>query len=183
MRKATAILMTTGLVTLVSIGPVLAASDSSKAGAKKTILSQGIRLPVMDPANGRKLFASKGCVVCHSINGVGGEDAPKLDAKTMPKVMNPFDFAARMWRGAVSMIAMQEDELGGQIEFNGGELADIIAFVHNGEEQKKFSQADIPAKIKKLMGHLDNETEGHETKEHGEGKGMMMRKKGMMKQN
>ena len=29
-------------------------------------------MPMMNPARGRKLFASKGCVTCHSINGVGG---------------------------------------------------------------------------------------------------------------
>ncbi|MFP6730258.1 MAG: hypothetical protein VCD50_08845 [Alphaproteobacteria bacterium] len=29
------------------------------------------------------------------------------------------------------MIAMQEDELGEQIDFTGQELADIIAFVHD----------------------------------------------------
>jgi len=58
--------------------------------------------------------------------------------------MNPFEFAARMWRGAPAMVAAQEDELGGQIEFTGQELADIIAFVHDSEEQKAFSAGDIP---------------------------------------
>ena len=167
----------TALALSVNTGSSMAGSDSSNTGGKAATPAQGIRLPVMNPANGRKLFASKGCVVCHSINGVGGEDAPKLDAKTMPEVMNPFDFAARMWRGAVPMITMQEDELGGQIEFNGDELADIIAFVHNPEEQKKFSQADIPANISKLMSHLESEDEEHEMKEHDGSGGMMMRNK------
>ena len=63
------------------------------------MMGQGmLRLPQMDPARGRKLFASKGCVTCHSINGVGGEDATPLDAHTMPSMMNPFEFAAKMWR-------------------------------------------------------------------------------------
>ena len=97
------------------------------------------------------LFASKGCVVCHSINGVGGKDAPALDASTMTGPMNPFDFAAKMWHGAAAMIKMQQHELGKQIEFNGAELADIIAFAHDAKEQKKFSKADIPKNIKKLM--------------------------------
>ncbi len=26
----------------------------------------------MDPMRGRQLFVSKGCIACHSINGVGG---------------------------------------------------------------------------------------------------------------
>lgn len=173
MRKITAILITTGLATFVSAGTVLAGSDSNNSGNMAVTQSQGIRLPIMNPAKGRKLFASKGCVVCHSINGVGGEDAPKLDAKTMPAIMNPFDFAAKMWRGAGTMIAMQEDELGEQIEFTGDELADIIAFVHSRDEQKTFSKADIPPRIVKLMNHMDEADDDHKKKKHGMGKGMM----------
>ena len=156
-------------------GSDTASSNDKAAGAN----IEGMLLPFMSPAKGRKLFASKGCVVCHSINGVGGEDAPKLDASTMKGVMNPFDFAAKMWRGAGTMIAMQEDELGEQIEFTGDELANIIAFVHSPDEQKKFSKADIPPRIVKLMSHMGDESDDHEMKEHGEGmsKGMMMKKK------
>ncbi len=92
-------------------------------------------MPRMDPARGRKVFTEKGCVACHSINGVGGDDAPPLDAT----LMNPFEFAAKMWRGAEAMIILQHDELGEQIELTGQDLADIIAFVHSHEEQAKFA--------------------------------------------
>ncbi len=80
--------------------------------------AQGLMMPTMDPVRGRELFASKGCVTCHSINGVGGEDATPLDAHTMQSMMNPFDFAAKMWRMAPAMIAAQEEALGEQIEFH-----------------------------------------------------------------
>jgi len=63
-------------------------------------ISPGLVMPAMDANRGKHLFASKGCVVCHSINGVGGTDAPKLGASTMKPVMNPFEFFAKMWRGA-----------------------------------------------------------------------------------
>ena len=49
------------------------------------------------------------------------------------------------------MIAMQEDELGEQIDFTGQELADIIAFVHDEKEQHKFTEADVPPHIMKLI--------------------------------
>ena len=36
-------------------------------------------MPVPDAENGRSLFGSKGCVVCHSVNGIGGAAGPALD--------------------------------------------------------------------------------------------------------
>lgn len=131
------------------------------------MMGQGmLQMPQMNPARGRELFASKGCVVCHSINGVGGTDATALDATTMPRLMNPFEFTAKMWRGAEAMIYLQRDELGEQIEFSGDELADIIAFVHHHEEQAKFSEADIPPRIKGLMHHMGEEQSEEHKKEH-----------------
>jgi mono/diheme cytochrome c family protein len=122
-------------------------------------IAPGLIMPAMNPVRGKGLFASKGCVVCHSINGVGGEDAPKLDASTMAPQMNPFDFFAKMWRGAAPMIMMQMHEIGHQIEFTGQDLADIVAFVHNAQIQKSFTEDDIPPEIKEHM-------------EAGEGEGM-----------
>lgn len=132
-------------------------------------LSTGLILPPMDAAQGRLLFASKGCVVCHSINGVGGQDAPMLDAEFMDLPMNPFEFAARMWRGAGAMVALQQDELGGQIELDGPELAAIIAFVHDAEEQARFTQADIPEPIAEMMHEMEEvgEEDDHDEDEGG----------------
>ncbi len=126
----------------------------------------GLIMPIMNPARGRLLFASKGCVACHAINGVGGEGAPPMDAVTMPRIMNPFSFAARMWRGAETMILLQQEIFGEQIEMTGRELADIISFVHNAEEQLKFSEADVPHEVLELIDHTHT---GHE--EHGHAPG------------
>ena len=126
----------------------------------------GLMMPIMNPARGRLLFASKGCVACHAINGVGGQDAPPMDAATMPQIMNPFSFAARMWRGAETMILLQQEIFGEQIELTGQELADIISFVHNAEEQRKFSEADIPHEVLELIEHTHA---GHEEHEHAPG--------------
>ena len=119
------------------------------------LMENGLKIPAFDPVKGRKLFGEKGCVVCHAINGIGGGDAPDLSAAHMENPMNAFDFAARMWRGAPAMIAMQEDELGAQITLTGDELANIIAFAHDPAEQAKFSQADIPANIRKKLEAAD----------------------------
>ena len=140
--------------TLAIIAATFAAlTFNTAAMADSHVMSPGLMMPQMDPENGRALFAAKGCVVCHSINGVGGEDARMLGAEFMDTPMNPFEFAARMWRGAEVMVMMQSDELGEPIELTGQELADIIAFVHDPAEQAKFSHDDIPEKIEKLIAH------------------------------
>ena len=144
-----------------------AGEHASEGTMMSPSMATGLILPRMDAAEGRQLFASKGCVVCHSINGVGGEDAPALDAEYMELPMNPFDFAARMWRGAEAMVELQRDELGEVIELEGEELASIIAFVHDAEEQAKFSEADIPEEIEAMM-HHETEEETHDESEEEE---------------
>lgn len=137
---------------LVAFGPQLAGlpnalhAQAAEAGVQ---ISPGLVLPPMDPMRGKQLFASKGCVVCHAVNGVGGTDAPAIDAASMEPEMSPFDFFVKMWNHSQGMIAMQEDEIGAQITFeNGQELADIVAFLHDADVQKTFTAADVPADMR-----------------------------------
>ncbi len=146
------------LFLLLLAGPAAlspAAAQETMSGGDMPMMATGIILPRMDAAAGRQLFAAKGCVLCHAINGIGGEDAPPLDAAHMEPMMNPFDFAAGMWRGSEAMVALQRDELGAPIELTGQELADITAFVHDPVEQARFSMADVPAPIAALMMKMD----------------------------
>jgi len=111
----------------------------------------GLVVPTMDSQRGADAFMEEGCIVCHSINGVGGEVGPSFDAKDMPQPMNAFEFAARMWRGAPAMVQMQEDLLGEMISLDGQELADIVAFVHDQELQSRITVADIPPKFREML--------------------------------
>ena len=120
-----------------------------------------LMMPHMDPRRGKELFVTKGCVACHAINGIGGHDAPNLDAHTMAPMMNPFDFAAKMWNHAPAMIAAQEAALGEQIYFTGDELADIIAFIHHDEVQHGFTERDITPDARKMMDHDHGEQPAH----------------------
>lgn len=110
-------------------------------------------IPMMNPERGKILFVDKGCVACHAINGVGGHDAPAMDAHREMGLVNPFDFAAKMWNHAPAMIAAQEEALGEQIYFTGDELADIIAFLHDDEAQHTFGEGDLTDMAKTMMHH------------------------------
>ena len=114
----------------------------------------GLALPPMDSHRGQKIFMEKGCILCHAINGVGGEAGPALDAADMPPTMNAFEFAARMWKGAPAMVAMQQEELGDIIKLTGQDLADLVAFVHDRKLQKSVSMDLVPKRWKqKLEAH------------------------------
>ncbi len=113
----------------------------------------GLVLPPMDSERGRRIFFDRGCIVCHSVNGVGGEIGPSLNAADMPHPMNAFDFAARMWRGAPVMAEMQEDLIGEMITLTGQDLADIVAFTHDEAEQMHVSTGQIPERYRALIVH------------------------------
>lgn len=101
-------------------------------------------VPVPDAEHGRSLFGSKGCVVCHSVNGVGGKAAPALDTVNEDGEIDPLDFAARMWRGARAMAFLQEMEFGYQIDLTGEDIGDLAAFVSSDDQRSAFSEDDVP---------------------------------------
>jgi mono/diheme cytochrome c family protein len=147
-----------------------AKTDVAPAGPADMMRGKGMHLPgrlsmpEMDPVRGMGLFVSKGCVACHSVNGVGGHDAPELDAHTMTMMMNPFEFAAKLWNSAVTMATLQEEAFGEQIRLTGDELADIVAFVHNDEAQHTFSERNLTPRARKMMNHSHgggDRQEGH----------------------
>jgi cytochrome c len=155
--------LTTALAGLTVIGLLATPFAGGAVHAASGPIAPGLVLPRMDAANGKRLFAERGCVACHQVNGIGGTLGAALDADADQKVISPFDFFARMWRGAAPMIALQEEATGAQLDFSGQDLADIIAFVHDREAQKDFSADDIPDRIKALMEAIDQSGTSGET--------------------
>lgn len=161
-RKA-ALTITLAVFGALMVAPATAYADAGHThGAEKTPAAADadhepmpsmMAMPMMSPERGMFLFAEKGCVTCHSINGVGGHDATALDAHSMNRMMNPFEFTAKMWRMAPAMIAAQEEAFGEQITFNGDELADIIAFVYSDAQQHKFNAGMLTPRVIEMMNH------------------------------
>lgn len=115
------------------------------------MMDVGLVVPPMDVDRGRDIFLNKGCVVCHSVNDVGGILGPPLDAADMPRPMNAFEFAARMWRGAPAMALLQEDILGEIVALDGQDLADLIAFAHDEVAQAELSTDQILERFRDLI--------------------------------
>lgn len=133
------------IAAIVAPGP-LAAQDTDGMAEKRKMV-----VPLARAEEGLKLFVGKGCVVCHQVNGIGGKAAPALDADGEQPYFDVFDFAARMWRGAPTMILLQEMELGYQIALTGDDLANLAAFAADREVQSRFSEKDIPEVIRDWM--------------------------------
>jgi cytochrome c len=103
-----------------------------------------VKIPGADIANGRKLFVTKSCVLCHSVNDVGGDAAALLDAAPGQSEIDLMDFSARMWRGAEAMTFLQSKKIGYVIDLNGNEITDLAAFLSNSDAQKSFTIDDVP---------------------------------------
>jgi mono/diheme cytochrome c family protein len=105
---------------------------------------EAIVIPRVNTDRGRKLFVTKNCVLCHSVNNVGGQGAPALDAPEHQTQIDLMGFVARMWRGAPAMTELQSKELGYVIQLEGKEIADLAAFLSDPGSQRSFSIREIP---------------------------------------
>jgi mono/diheme cytochrome c family protein len=108
-----------------------------------------IVMPALNAARGRVYFATRACVVCHQVNGIGGTLAPALGRSD--EQIELFEFITSMWRGARSMVELQDSLFGEAIDLAPDEMADIIAFLYDPAEQKKFSENDVPRFIREFM--------------------------------
>ena len=102
-------------------------------------------------ALGRAAFIEKGCVLCHSVNGVGGKAAPPLDAQTEFDTPDALEFAARLWRGAPAMVELQSLELGYTIWLTADDIANLAAFNANANAQKELSLDQVPAELQETF--------------------------------
>lgn len=135
------------VVLLALTGLALAAGGCAKSGEEPAAVEKSgdaAVKPAGEAALGRVAFVEKGCVLCHSVNGVGGKAAPALDAADDFVQPDPLEFAARIWRGAPAMVEFQSVELGYVIDLTGNDIANLAAFAASRDAQKALTDADIP---------------------------------------
>ena len=139
------------LITCFSTALVLLAPSAAQENFDMTPPSFSIIYPNIDPLRGKQLFVEKNCVLCHSVNGVGGDIAPPLDAPDNRREVDLLDFAARMWQGSYAMVELQAAELDYRVDLEGYEIGDIAAFAYDLETQASFTTDDVPPEIQQWI--------------------------------
>jgi len=84
-------------------------------------------------ADGRELFVSQGCAMCHTYEGQGGTDAPSLDFMKGRMTANDIaNMSGRIWNHVPQMEAAFAEEGVPFPEFTGNQMASLIAYLHGG---------------------------------------------------
>jgi len=82
-----------------------------------------------DPASGRVVFESKGCAVCHPLDGLAGI-GPRLE-ETLSSSTGE-DIMQAMWNHAPAMGRIMQDQDLSWVRLAPGELADLLSFLSAG---------------------------------------------------
>jgi cytochrome c2 len=81
------------------------------------------------PERGRRLFADKRCVECHSVAGQGGKVGPDLADKAIQRSMT--QFAEAMWNKAPAMTAAMKTRRIAVPRLEAEDMADIVAYLYS----------------------------------------------------
>src|SRR5512138_506701 len=91
--------------------------------------AQPVLSPSQDPLAGSQVFGAKGCVKCHSVNGVGGKVAPDLARTMRPRSF--VDLATAMWNHLPQM-AERMRQLGiARPKLDSREAGDLAGFLYS----------------------------------------------------
>jgi cytochrome c551/c552 len=78
---------------------------------------------------GRVLFTEKGCIKCHSVQGVGGRIAPDLAERGQHWGLT--EFAAAMWNKGPTMAKTAKASNVEIPQVGAGEMADLVAYLYS----------------------------------------------------
>jgi mono/diheme cytochrome c family protein len=84
--------------------------------------------PSQDPLAGSRVFGGKGCVKCHSVNGVGGKVGPDLARISRPRSF--FDLATAMWNHLPRMTDRMKQLGITRPQLDAKEASDLVGFLY-----------------------------------------------------
>jgi mono/diheme cytochrome c family protein len=92
------------------------------------VSAQPVMSPSQDPLAGSQVFGSKGCVKCHSVNGVGGKVAPDLARTMRPRSF--VDLATAMWNHLPRMTDRMKQLGIARPQLDSKEAGDLVGFLY-----------------------------------------------------
>jgi len=84
--------------------------------------------PSQDPLAGSQVFGSKGCVKCHSVNGVGGKVGPDLARTMRPRSF--VDLATAMWNHLPRMTDRMKQLGIARPQLDSKQAGDLVGFLY-----------------------------------------------------
>ncbi len=123
-------LLALGAVCLVGTGVLIGALIEGGSSSPPGTLEAD---EIGNVKDGRELFVSQGCGMCHSFEGQGGSDAPPLDFMkgelTAGEIAN---MSGLIWNHVPIMQEAFKAEHIPFPEFSGSQMASLIAYLHAG---------------------------------------------------
>jgi mono/diheme cytochrome c family protein len=124
-------LLVLGAIVLVGVGVLIGVaieSDDEQAPVGTVSAAE-----IGNAKDGRELFVSQGCAMCHTFEGRGGTDAPSLDFMKGRMTANEIaNMSGLIWNHVPTMKAAFEEEGIPFPEFKGNQMASLIAYLHGG---------------------------------------------------
>ena len=90
--------------------------------------AQPVMSPSQDPLAGSQVFGSKGCVKCHSVNGVGGKVGPDLARAMRPRSF--VDLATAMWNHLPRMTDRMKQLGIARPQLDSKQAGDLVGFLY-----------------------------------------------------
>ena len=97
-------------------------------GLVGVVSAQPVMSPSQDPLAGSQVFGSKGCIKCHSVNGVGGKVAPDLARAMRPRSF--VDLATAMWNHLPQMTERMKQLGIVRPHLDSKEAGDLVGFLY-----------------------------------------------------